>query len=143
MENSTGKAVCPYCGVGCVIRATVQDNKITRISADDDVAPNYGMLCPKGARLKQVFQNHDGRLAYPIIRDRRGDPPAKFHGTRLSLSQQIGFTKSSWSTARIPLRSTDLDNWTQRLPTFSTNYSKDFYGRITWTQIVGSVCLLP
>ncbi|MDE0466076.1 MAG: hypothetical protein OYL97_03400, partial [Candidatus Poribacteria bacterium] len=55
--KKTGKAVCPYCGVGCVIRATVNDNKITKISADDEVAPNYGMLCPKGAHLKQVFQN--------------------------------------------------------------------------------------
>ena len=72
MENSTGKAVCPYCGVGCVIRATVEDNKITRISADADVAPNFGMLCPKGAHLKQVFQNHDGRLAYPMIRESKG-----------------------------------------------------------------------
>ena len=59
VKNSTGKAVCPYCGVGCVIRATVEDNKITRISADDDTAPNFGMLCPKGAHLKQAFQNHD------------------------------------------------------------------------------------
>ncbi len=69
MKNSTGKAVCPYCGVGCVIRATVENNKITKISTDDDVAPNFGMLCPKGAHLKQVFQNHDGRLAYPMIRE--------------------------------------------------------------------------
>lgn len=69
VKNSTGKAVCPYCGVGCVIRATVENNKITKISTDDDVAPNFGMLCPKGAHLKQVFQNHDGRLAYPMIRE--------------------------------------------------------------------------
>ena len=87
MENSTGKAVCPYCGVGCVVRATVRDNKITRISADDDVAPNYGMLCPKGAHLKQVFQNHDGRLAYPMIRDRRGEPPRE-----VSWDEAVAFT---------------------------------------------------
>ncbi len=74
MKKTTGKAVCPYCGVGCVIRATVQDNKITRISADEDVAPNFGMLCPKGAHLKQVFQNHDGRLAYPMIRESKDEP---------------------------------------------------------------------
>lgn len=73
VNNSTGKAVCPYCGVGCVVRATVEDNKITKISADDDVAPNFGMLCPKGAHLKQVFQNHDGRLAYPMIRESKGE----------------------------------------------------------------------
>ena len=85
--RKTGKAVCPYCGVGCVIRATVNDNKILRISADDDIAPNFGMLCPKGAHLKQVFQNHDGRLAYPMIRDRRGEPPRQ-----VSWDEAIAFT---------------------------------------------------
>lgn len=87
VKSSTGKAVCPYCGVGCVIRATVQDNKITKISADDDIAPNYGMLCPKGAHLKQVFQNHDGRLAYPMIRERKGETPRQ-----VSWGQAIAFT---------------------------------------------------
>ena len=76
-DERTGKAVCPYCGVGCVIRATVRDNMITKISADAALAPNYGMLCPKGAHLKQVFQSPDGRLAYPMLRERRGEPPRR------------------------------------------------------------------
>ncbi len=96
MNNSTGKAVCPYCGVGCVIRATVKDNKITRISADDDVAPNYGMLCPKGAHLKQVFQNHDGRLAYPMIRESKSEP---LH--QVSWEQAIAFTASRLQDIRL------------------------------------------
>ncbi len=96
MNNSTGKAVCPYCGVGCVIRATVKDNKITRISADDDVAPNYGMLCPKGAHLKQVFQNHDGRLAYPMIRESKSEPLRQ-----VSWEQAIAFTASRLQDIRL------------------------------------------
>jgi len=68
----TGKAVCPYCGVGCVITVTVLDNQITKISADDDVAPNFGMLCQKGVYLKKVF-DESGRLAYPMIRSNRGE----------------------------------------------------------------------
>ena len=75
VKTSTGKAVCPYCGVGCVIKATVHDNQITKISTDAALAPNYGMLCPKGAHLKQAFQHPDGRLAYPMIRYRRDKPP--------------------------------------------------------------------
>lgn len=88
MKNErTGKAVCPYCGVGCVISATVRDNMITKISADAALAPNYGMLCPKGAHLKQVFQRPDGRLAYPMIRERRGAPPR-----RVTWDEAIAFT---------------------------------------------------
>ena len=96
VKNSTGKAVCPYCGVGCVIRATVQDNKITRISADDDIAPNYGMLCPKGAHLKQVFQNHDGRLAYPMIREHKDEPLRQ-----VSWEQAIAFTATRLQEIRL------------------------------------------
>ncbi len=96
MKSSTGKAVCPYCGVGCVIRATVEDNKITRIAADDDVAPNYGMLCPKGAHLKQVFQNHDGRLAYPMIRERKGETPRQ-----VWWEQAIAFTANRLQKIRL------------------------------------------
>ena len=86
-DERTGKAVCPYCGVGCVISATVRDNMITKISADAALAPNFGMLCPKGAHLKQVFQRSDGRLAYPMIRERRGAPPR-----RVTWDEAIAFT---------------------------------------------------
>ena len=96
VKNSTGKAVCPYCGVGCVIQATVEDNKITRISADNDVAPNFGMLCPKGAHLKQVFQNHDGRLAYPMIRESKGETLRQ-----VSWEQAIAYTANRLQEIRM------------------------------------------
>ncbi len=96
VSNVTGKAVCPYCGVGCVIRAAVQDNKITKISADDDTAPNFGMLCPKGAHLKQAFQNHDGRLAYPMIRERKREPLRQ-----VSWEKAIAFTASRLQDIRL------------------------------------------
>jgi ferredoxin-nitrate reductase len=85
-QETTGQAVCPYCGVGCVIQAAVVDNRITKISADKGVGPNYGMLCQKGAYLKDVFQSHDGRLAYPMIRDTRGGAPR-----RVSWREAIAF----------------------------------------------------
>ncbi|MYB65931.1 nitrate reductase [Candidatus Poribacteria bacterium] len=96
MKSSTGKAVCPYCGVGCVIRATVEDNIITKISTDDNDAPNYGMLCPKGAHLKQVFQNHDGRLAYPMIRENKDEELR-----RVSWEQAIAFTANRLQTIQL------------------------------------------
>ncbi len=81
----SGKAVCPYCGVGCVITAKVRNNKIIKIGADKDQAPNFGMLCPKGAYLKEVF-DESGRLKYPLIRRHRGMAP-----TRVSWEEAIDF----------------------------------------------------
>ncbi|MDA1193048.1 MAG: molybdopterin-dependent oxidoreductase, partial [Candidatus Poribacteria bacterium] len=83
--TTTGKAVCPYCGVGCVITATVQANEIVKISADKDDAPNFGMLCQKGAYLKKVF-DESKRLAYPMIRRERGGEPE-----RVSWEEAIAF----------------------------------------------------
>lgn len=73
--GAKGKAVCPYCGVGCVVSAAVLGNEITKISADKDVAPNFGMLCQKGAYLKDVF-DESGRLKLPMIRRHRGMAPS-------------------------------------------------------------------
>ena len=70
----TGKAVCPYCGVGCVVEASVLGNRIVKISADKKAAPNFGMLCPKGVYLKEVFDERH-RLAQPMIRLHRGMSP--------------------------------------------------------------------
>lgn len=70
---STARATCPYCGVGCVLDVTVEDGRMTGIRAEADVAPNFGMLCPKGAFL---FKSDDPsrRLTAPMMRDRKGEP---------------------------------------------------------------------
>jgi anaerobic selenocysteine-containing dehydrogenase len=73
-EMQTGRAVCPYCGVGCVVGAAVFENRIAKISADKAVAPNFGMLCAKGAYLKDIFDERH-RLAHPMIRLHRGMAP--------------------------------------------------------------------
>lgn len=67
------RAVCPYCGVGCVLDAEVQDNRVTRITADRSVKPNMGMMCPKGALLSRVFDDPE-RLTEPMIRRSKNTP---------------------------------------------------------------------
>ncbi|MEM7576303.1 MAG: nitrate reductase [Planctomycetota bacterium] len=61
-----GRAVCPYCGVGCVLDATVSDNRVQKIAAAAD-GPNQGMMCPKGALLSRVFDDEQ-RLTQPMMR---------------------------------------------------------------------------
>lgn len=71
--NASGKAICPYCGVGCQVKVTVKDNLITEVVGAKDSPVNQGQLCPKGALLAPVL-GLPGRLLNPQIRhNRTGD----------------------------------------------------------------------
>lgn len=40
--------VCPYCGVGCVLRLHVQDDTIVKVSSPTESTVTHGNLCVKG-----------------------------------------------------------------------------------------------
>ncbi len=65
--DQTIRSTCPYCGVGCQIVLNVKDDRIFRVDAPFDAAPNYGRLCVKG-RFGSDFVHHPGRLTAPLIR---------------------------------------------------------------------------
>ncbi len=71
--KKTGKAICPYCGVGCLINLTTENNRITAMQGAPELPVNYGKLCPKGALLGPVL-DLPGRLLTPQVRaDRMGE----------------------------------------------------------------------
>ncbi len=70
--NASGKAICPYCGVGCQVKLTVKDNQITELSGAKDSPVNRGQLCPKGALLSPVL-GLPGRLLKPQVRPSRAE----------------------------------------------------------------------
>lgn len=72
-DTVTPTAVCPYCGVGCVLRVKLDGDEVTQIQADRDARPNHGMMCPKGALVGRTLDGHQ-RLLQPLIRRRRGLP---------------------------------------------------------------------
>ncbi len=66
LENIvTTRTTCPYCGVGCGVRARVS---ATQVELDGDAAhpANAGRLCSKGTALAETL-GLDGRLLYPHI----------------------------------------------------------------------------
>lgn len=65
--NATGKAICPYCGVGCQVKVTVKDNLVTELAGAKDSPVNQGQLCPKGALLAPIL-GVPGRLTQPMMR---------------------------------------------------------------------------
>ncbi len=74
--RTTRRAVCPYCGVGCVISAVIEEGRIVQIGADKSMAPNFGMLCQKGAMLSSpAIWDTSKRLQHPMIREKRDQAP--------------------------------------------------------------------
>ncbi|MEM6259603.1 MAG: nitrate reductase [Planctomycetota bacterium] len=67
------KATCPYCGVGCVLDVRSEEDRLVQITADPKTAPNFGMLCPKGALL---FKSDapERRLTSPMMREHKDAP---------------------------------------------------------------------
>jgi formate dehydrogenase major subunit len=64
-------STCPYCGTGCRIDLKVKGNTLMEVSADPEMAPNFGDLCIKG-RFGHTFIHHPDRLTTPYIRRTKG-----------------------------------------------------------------------
>ena len=47
-RQSVTRTICPYCGVGCTLELTVQDNRIVRVMSPADGVVTAGNLCIKG-----------------------------------------------------------------------------------------------
>ena len=59
---------CPYCGVGCGVKAQVDDtDRIIQMLDDPDNRSSVGMLCVKG-RFGYTFVHHEDRITTPLVR---------------------------------------------------------------------------
>ncbi|QBE64241.1 nitrate reductase [Pseudoduganella lutea] len=59
---------CPYCGVGCGVKAVPQGPQAATVSGDPDHPANFGRLCVKGSALGETL-GLDGRLLHPQVRE--------------------------------------------------------------------------
>ncbi|TZG34947.1 nitrate reductase [Agrobacterium sp. B1(2019)] len=64
------KTTCPYCGVGCGVIATINDDGAVSVRGDQDHPANFGRLCSKGSALAETI-DLEGRLLHPEISGRR------------------------------------------------------------------------
>jgi len=64
------RTTCPYCGVGCGVVATPQDDGSVAIKGDERHPANVGRLCSKGSALGETL-GLDDRLTHPEIDGRR------------------------------------------------------------------------
>jgi assimilatory nitrate reductase catalytic subunit len=64
------RTTCPYCGVGCGVVATPQEDGTVAIRGDERHPANFGRLCSKGSALGETL-SLDERLLYPEVDRRR------------------------------------------------------------------------
>ena len=63
------RTTCPYCGVGCGIRAVPDGRGGAAIAGDSAHPANFGRLCSKGAALGETL-GLEGRLLRPMLGER-------------------------------------------------------------------------
>src|SRR6202030_1153775 len=70
IDASVVSTTCPYCGVGCGVRAEIAADGRVRVLGDPAHPANFGRLCSKGSALTETI-DLEGRLLHPQIGERR------------------------------------------------------------------------
>jgi formate dehydrogenase alpha subunit len=87
------RSTCPYCGVGCQLSLHIKDDRLMRVEAPFDAAPNYGRLCVKG-RFGLDYVHHPHRLTAPLIRRTPQSP-----GHRTPARHPDDWREAAWDEA--------------------------------------------
>ena len=66
-ELKKTSTICTYCAVGCTVVVNTKNDKVMRITSDDDMGINEGNLCVKG-KFGHEFVNSNRRIKTPLIR---------------------------------------------------------------------------
>lgn len=74
------QTTCCYCGVGCGVTASVQNNQVIAVKGREDHPANFGRLCVKGSALHQTQYSPD-RLLSP-----------RLHGQDVSWDQALDYS---------------------------------------------------
>ncbi len=86
----TVNTTCPYCGVGCGVLASVEDEsaRLIAVSGDPDHPANLGRLCSKGSALHETV-GLQGRLLHPEIDGQRSTWDAALDRVASTFQQTI------------------------------------------------------
>ena len=126
------KSVCRYCGTGCGVLIGMRDGRVTDIR--DELAHNKGVICIKGAMLREL-PYVKGRLTQPKIR-RDGHLVEATWDEAMARGAEIQGSHRGFGTGcRGLLRFRDSSS--PKSPTPPTNSSKPAFAPTTWTPMRG------
>jgi predicted molibdopterin-dependent oxidoreductase YjgC len=67
-EMEKTPTTCSYCGVGCTLVVNVRDNRVLKVTSDQNLGINRGWTCVKG-RFGFDYVHSPDRLTDPLIRE--------------------------------------------------------------------------
>ncbi|TGG95737.1 nitrate reductase [Natronospirillum operosum] len=82
------ETTCAYCGVGCGVQATVQDDAVIAVAGSPGHPANRGRLCVKGSALHETL-DHSARLLHPEVGGQRVDWPQAIQAVAEGLQDTI------------------------------------------------------
>ncbi len=110
----TVTTTCPYCGVGCGIKAQVDENgRIVGILDDPDNLSSVGMLCVKG-RFGYTFVHHEDRLTTPLIRRNGGLQPATWDEALDYVAERLARYRGDSFATLCSAKATNEDGYVQQ-----------------------------
>ena len=112
--SKTITTTCPYCGVGCGIKAQVSaDDTIVEMLDDPENDSSLGMLCVKG-RFGYTFVHHEDRLTEPLIRRNGKLEPATWDQALDLITERLsGYDGDSFATL-CSAKATNEDGYIQQ-----------------------------
>ena len=112
--SKTVTTTCPYCGVGCGIKAQVSaDDTIVEMLDDPANDSSLGMLCVKG-RFGYTFVHHEDRLTEPLIRRNGKLEPATWDQALDLITERLsGYDGDSFATL-CSAKATNEDGYIQQ-----------------------------
>ena len=110
----TVTTTCPYCGVGCGVKAEVDENeRIIAMLDDPENRSSVGMLCVKG-RFGYTFVHHEDRLTTPLIRKNGKLTPASWDEALDYVSERLSEYRGDAFATLCSAKATNEDGYVQQ-----------------------------
>ncbi len=110
----TVTTTCPYCGVGCGIKAGVDEtDRIIEMLDDPDNQSSLGMLCVKG-RFGYTFVHHEDRIATPLIRRNGELAPASWDEALDYVAERLAHYRGGAFATLCSAKATNEDGYAQQ-----------------------------
>ena len=105
---------CPYCGVGCGIKAQVDErDRILEMLDDPDNQSSLGMLCVKG-RFGYTFVHHQDRLTTPLVRRSGKLSPASWDEALAYVADRLAEYRGDSFATLCSAKATNEDSYVQQ-----------------------------
>ena len=110
----TVDTTCPYCGVGCGVKAQIDEReRIIGMLDDPDNESSLGMLCVKG-RFGYTFVHHEDRLTTPLIRRNGQLEPASWDEALDYVADRLALYRGDAFATLCSAKATNEDGYIQQ-----------------------------